>query len=214
MIRAGFRMLIESQPDLTVLGEAESGFEAIRQVVALKPDVVLMDVQMADIDGITATEELTDQLPIDSPVRILIVTTFHREDYLFNALRAGASGFLLKTAPPEDLLHAIRVVAAGNSLLDPAVTGQVIRQFTQTVSDTNQAKRAEELTKRELEVLSLVARGLNNAEIAKELTIGETTTKTHVSSILSKLQLRDRVQIAVFAYESGLAHPGTGSTDH
>lgn len=206
MIRAGFKLLIDNQPDLEVVGEAETGSEAVALVESLNPDVVLMDVQMPDMDGIAATERLTSAGKSDA--RILIVTTFQRDEYVFDALRAGASGFLLKTAPPEDLVDAVRVVAAGNSLLDPTVTGRVIGRFSQAGPGVARSERLDDLTDREREVLEQVARGLSNAEIAEELFVGETTVKTHVSNLLSKLQLRDRVQAVVFAYEHGLVKPG------
>lgn len=206
MIRAGFKLLIDNQPDLEVVGEAETGAEAVALVQSINPDVVLMDVQMPDMDGIAATEQLTAAGNTDA--RILIVTTFQRDEYVFDALRAGASGFLLKTAPPEDLVDAVRVVAAGNSLLDPTVTGRVIGRFSQAGPGVARSERLDDLTDREREVLEQVARGLSNSEIAEELFVGETTVKTHVSNLLSKLQLRDRVQAVVFAYEHGLVKPG------
>ncbi len=205
MIRAGFKLLIDNQPDLEVVGEAETGSEAVELVRSLQPDVVLMDVQMPDMDGIAATEEL---LKDGSSLKVLVVTTFQRDDYLFDALRAGASGFLLKTSPPEDLVEAIRVVNAGNSLLDPLVTGQVIAQFANAGPGVARSERLDELTEREREVLEQLAGGLSNSEIAEALYVGETTVKTHVSNVLSKLGLRDRVQAVVFAYEHGLVRPG------
>ncbi len=205
MIRAGFKLLIDNQPDLDVIGEAETGADAVAVASELQPDVVLMDVQMPDMDGIEATTTLLEACP---DIAVLIVTTFHRDDYLFDALRAGASGFLLKTAPPEDLIEAIRVVAGGNSLLDPAVTGQVIAQFAKAGPGVARSERLDDLTEREREVLEQLARGLSNAEIADALFVSETTVKTHVSNLLSKLGLRDRVQAVVFAYENGLVRPG------
>lgn len=205
MIRAGFKLLIDNQPDLEVVGEAETGAEAVAMARTLRPDVVLMDVQMPDMDGIAATEEL---MRGDTEVKVLVVTTFQRDDYLFDALRAGASGFLLKTSPPEDLIDAIRVVSAGNSLLDPLVTGQVIAQFTNAGPGVARSERLDDLTDREREVLEQLAGGLSNSEIAEALYVGETTVKTHVSNVLSKLGLRDRVQAVVFAYEHGLVRPG------
>lgn len=205
MIRAGFKLLIDNQPDLEVVGEAETGSEAVQMVTTLRPDVVLMDVQMPDMDGIAATEQIS---AAEVDTRVLIVTTFHRDDYVFDALRSGASGFLLKTAPPEDLVDAVRIVAAGNSLLDPVVTGQVIGRFAQAGPGVARSERLDDITEREREVLEKLARGLSNAEIAEALFVGETTVKTHVSSLLSKLGLRDRVQAVVFAYENGLIKPG------
>ncbi len=206
MIRAGFKLLIDNQPDLEVVGEAETGSEAVKLITELKPDVALMDVQMPDMDGIAATEAITSVG--ESTTRIIIVTTFQRDDYLFDALRAGASGFLLKTAPPEDLVDAVRIVAGGDSLLDPSVTGQVIGRFAQAGPGVARSERLDELTEREREVLEQIAKGLSNAEIAEALFVSETTVKTHVSNVLSKLALRDRVQAVVFAYEHGLVKPG------
>lgn len=206
MIRAGFKLLLDNQDDIEVAGEAQTGAEAVALVPDLKPDVVLMDVQMPDMDGIAATEALTSSGGHDA--RIIIVTTFQRDDYLFDALRAGASGFLLKTAPPEDLVDAVRIVAGGDSLLDPSVTGQVIGRFAQAGPGVARSERLDELTEREREVLEQLAKGLSNAEIAEALFVSETTVKTHVSNVLSKLSLRDRVQAVVFAYEHGLVKPG------
>ena len=206
MIRAGFKLLIDNQPDLQVVGQAETGADAIELVERLEPDVVLMDVQMPDMDGIAATAQLGAMEA--SEVRVLIVTTFERDEYIFDALRAGASGFLLKTAPPEDLVDAVRVVAGGDSLLDPSVTGRVIGRFSEAGPGVARSERLDDLTDREREVLGQVARGLSNAEIAGVLFVGETTVKTHVSNVLSKLGLRDRVQAVVFAYEHGLIKPG------
>lgn len=205
MIRAGFKLLIDNQPDLEVVGEAETGLEALTLAAEVAADVILMDVQMPDMDGIQATTELVDR-GVDA--RILIVTTFQRDDYLFDALRAGASGFLLKTAPPEELVQAVRVVAEGRSLLDPTVTGRVIDSFAGAGPKVARSDRLDELTDREREVLEQVAQGLSNAEIAETLIVGEATVKTHVSNVLSKLGLRDRVQAVVFAYEHGLVRPG------
>lgn len=206
MIRAGFKLLIDNQPDLEVIGEAETGAEVVERVGELSPDVILMDVEMPDMDGIRATELLTARDEVTA--RILIVTTFQRDDYLFDALRAGASGFLLKTAPPEELVQAIRVVAEGKSLLDPTITGRVITRFAGAGPGVARSERLDHLTDREREVLEQVAEGLSNAEIAEALIVGEATVKTHVSSVLSKLGLRDRVQAVVFAYEHGLVKPG------
>ena len=206
MIRAGFKLLLDNQDDIEVVGEAETGAEAVTLVPELEPDVVLMDVQMPDMDGIAATEAIAGTPETSS--RVIIVTTFQRDDYLFDALRAGASGFLLKTAPPEDLVDAVRIVAGGDSLLDPSVTGQVIGRFAQAGPGVARSERLDELTEREREVLEQLAKGLSNAEIAEALYVSETTVKTHVSNVLSKLALRDRVQGVVFAYEHGLVKPG------
>lgn len=205
MLRAGFTLLLESQDDLAVVGEAGTGREAISVVTRTEPDVVLMDVQMPDMDGIEATRRL---VAARTRARVVVFTTFERDDYIFDALQAGASGFLLKTAPPEDLLAAVRVVAAGRALLDPSVTARVIERFTSTASRRANPEAAALLTEREHEVLVQLARGLSNAEIGRELFVSEATVKTHVSNVLAKLGLRDRVQAVVFAYENGLAHPG------
>jgi len=206
MLRAGFRLLLESHDDMEIVGEAETGAEAVQLVQQVQPDLILMDVQMPDMDGIAATQELLADP--ECTTRVLVLTTFQRDDYLFDALRAGASGFLLKTAPPEDLVAAVRTVADGNSLLDPAVTGSVIERFASAGPGVARSDRLDELTEREREVLEEVARGRSNAEIAENLFVGESTVKTHVSSVLSKLALRDRVQAVVFAYEHGLIRPG------
>ncbi len=206
MIRAGFKLLVDSQPDLEVVGEAETGAEAVALAGDLDVDVILMDVQMPDMDGVEATAAVAAAEGVAA--RVLIVTTFQRDDYLFDALRAGASGFLLKTAPPEELVQAIRVIAEGRSLLDPTVTGRVIDSFAGGGPAVARSERLGELTEREREVLEHVAQGLSNAEIADTLFVGEATVKTHVSSVLSKLGLRDRVQAVVFAYEHGLVRPG------
>ena len=207
MIRAGFKLLLDNQPDMEVVGEAGTGAEALELARTVPVDVILMDVQMPDMDGIRATEALTTDGTI--PARVLMITTFERDDYLFDALRAGASGFLLKTAPPEELVGAIRVVAEGRSLLDPTVTGRVIARFATAGPGVARSEHLDVLTEREREVLEQVARGLSNGEIAEALYVGEATVKTHVSNVLSKLGLRDRVQAVVFAYENGLIRPGT-----
>lgn len=206
MLRAGFRLLLESHDDMEIVGEAETGAQAVALVRDVQPDLILMDVQMPDMDGIAATQELLDDPRCST--RVLVLTTFQRDDYLFDALRAGASGFLLKTAPPEDLVAAVRTVAEGNSLLDPAVTGSVIERFASAGPGVARSDRLDDLTEREREVLAEVAGGHSNAEIAERLFVGESTVKTHVSSVLSKLALRDRVQAVVFAYEHGLIRPG------
>jgi DNA-binding NarL/FixJ family response regulator len=207
MVRAGFRLILESEPDLEVVGEAEDGAKAVAVVRALRPDVVLMDVQMPVLDGLAATRQLLGAAG-DPPARVLILTTFERDEYVFAALRAEASGFLLKNASPEDLIEAVRVVAAGNALLAPSVTRRIIEEFARWPPPTVRAAELDRLTEREREVLRLLARGLANAEIAGRLFVGEATVKTHVSNVLSKLDLRDRAQAVVFAYESGLVQPG------
>jgi DNA-binding NarL/FixJ family response regulator len=208
LVRAGFRMLLDAEDDVEVVGEAEDGDRAIDLCLRTRPDVVLMDVRMPVLDGVAATERLLRMAGADAP-KVLILTTFDLDEHVYAALRAGASGFLLKDTPPEDLVHAIRVVAAGEALLAPSVTRRLIATF---VSQTPRAPVAplEGLTDRELEVLRLMARGLSNAEIAGELFLGETTVKTHVGRVLTKLDVRDRVQAVVRAYESGLVVPGAG----
>jgi DNA-binding NarL/FixJ family response regulator len=208
LVRAGFRMILEAEEDMDVVGEAADGREAVEEARRLRPDVVLMDVRMRDVDGIEATRRLLgDDL---AAVKVVMLTTFDMDEYVYDALRAGASGFLLKDVPPEQLVDGIRAVASGDALLAPSVTRRVIEEFIRRPPDSVRTAPPElaELTARELEVLKLVARGLANAEIAKELFISETTVKTHVAHVLMKLKLRDRVQAVVFAYESGLVLPG------
>jgi DNA-binding NarL/FixJ family response regulator len=202
LMRAGLTAVLESDGDIEVVGQASTGREAIALTRRREPDVVLMDVQMPDLDGIEATRQLTGAAP---GARILILTTFEEDDYIFGGLRAGASGFLLKRTRPEDLIRAVHTVAAGESLLSPSVTRRVIdRMARQAAPDVGEVS-IEELTPREREVLHLLAAGLSNAEIATELVIEESTVKTHVKRILMKLGLRDRVQAVIFAYEHGLA---------
>jgi DNA-binding NarL/FixJ family response regulator len=207
MVRAGLRMLIDFQPDLEVVGEAADGVEAVDVVTRLRPDVVLMDVRMPRCDGIEAARRVLAAVP---DVAVVVLTTFDEDGSLAEALRAGVSGFLLKTAPPEQLLHAIRTVAAGNGLLDPAVTLRVIAASARSPApDPAAAARLASLTGREIDVLRLVAEGLTNAEIAAALYLGEATVKTYLSRMLTKLDLRDRVQAVAFAFRSGLVplHP-------
>jgi DNA-binding NarL/FixJ family response regulator len=209
MLRMGYRMVLDAQPDLTVVGEAENGLEAIEQTARLEPDVVLMDVRMPGLDGVGATERIVAS---GSPSRIIILTTFDLDEYAYGALRAGASGFLLKDAPPQDMLSAIRAVATGDAVVAPSVTRRLLSQFAHRLPGPDQPTeepdpRVESLTPRERELLVEVARGLSNAEIAERLVLSEATVKTHVGSILGKLGLRDRVQIVVFAYETGLVRP-------
>lgn len=206
MVRAGFRMIVESQGDIDVVGEAADGEEAIVAARRLLPDVVLMDVQMPGKGGLAATKVITAEPGVLS--RVVILTTFERDEYIFDALQAGASGFLLKNAPSEDLVQAIRVVAAGDALFAPSVTRRIIERFAQPPLRAEHRAQLDDLTPRELEVLTSLAGGKSNAELAAELYVTEGTIKTHVSSILLKLGLRDRVQAVVLAYESGLVRPG------
>jgi DNA-binding NarL/FixJ family response regulator len=202
LMRAGLRGVLSSDASIEVVGEASDGRDAVYRTRLLQPDVVLMDVRMPDLDGIAATAELLDAFP---EVRVVIVTTFEQDDYIFGALRAGASGFLLKRTRPEELVAAVHTVAAGDSLLSPSVTSRVIeRMARQPASDMATDERLDELTPREREVLELVARGLSNGEIAAALVVEESTVKTHVRRMLAKLGARDRVQAVIFAYESGL----------
>jgi DNA-binding NarL/FixJ family response regulator len=204
LMRTGFRMILDAQPDIDVVGEAIDGSDAIRHYERLTPDVVVMDVRMPVMDGIEATRKLTAHEP---PARVLILTTFDLDEYVYEALRAGASGFLLKDRPPEELVAAVRVIAAGEALLAPSVTRRLIEEFAKRPATATRDELAE-LTEREREVLVLMARGLSNGEIARSLFVAETTVKTHVGRILSKLRLRDRAQAVVLAYESGLVQPG------
>ncbi|HXC78868.1 MAG TPA: response regulator transcription factor [Candidatus Acidoferrum sp.] len=204
LVRAGFRMIVGSQPDMEVVGEAGDGQAAIELVRREKPDVVLMDIRMPRMDGIAATRSITGSA--GSPARVVILTTYELDEYVFDALAAGASAFLLKAAPPEDLVQAIRVVAAGDALLAPSVTKKLIGEFARRPKPAARAaKQIGLLTEREREVLTEVARGLTNAEIAARLHVAETTVKTHVAHVLDKLELRDRVQAVILAYETGLA---------
>lgn len=207
MVRAGFRMILETEPDITVVGEAGNGQEAVELVRRARPDVVLMDVRMPVMDGIEATRLVTAG---DSAARVLMLTTFDLEDHVYAALRAGASGFLLKDAPAEQLIDAVRVVARGDALLAPSVTRLLIEEVARRpkADPAAVAPGIDDLTERELDVMRLVARGMSNAEIADALFLGEATVKTHVGRILAKLDLRDRVQVVVAAYESGLVTPG------
>jgi DNA-binding NarL/FixJ family response regulator len=199
MVRAGFRLIVGSQDDMRVVGEASDGQEAVELVQRERPDVVLMDIRMPRLDGIAATRR------VRSETRVVILTTFELDEYVFDALAAGASGFLLKAAPPEDLIRAIRVVAGGDALLAPSVTKRLIEEFARRPEPTDKKpKQLESLTDRELEVLREVARGLTNSEIAQRLHVSETTVKTHIAHLLDKLELRDRVQAVILAYEAGL----------
>lgn len=208
LMRAGFRMIIEAEDDLDVVGEAGDGQEAAERALALRPDVVLMDIRMPRVDGVEATRRIVEGRDGDRPA-VLILTTFDLDEYVYASLRAGASGFLLKDAPPEDLIRAVRIVARGDALLAPAITRRMLEEFAARSQDDGPPPEALQLlTNRELEVLRLVARGLANLEIAAELVVSETTVKTHVGHILAKLGLRDRVQAVVLAYEAGLVQPG------
>jgi DNA-binding NarL/FixJ family response regulator len=199
LVRAGFRMIVESQPDMQVAGEAADGQEAIDLVKREKPDVVLMDIRMPRMDGIAATRQVA------TTTRVVILTTYELDEYVFDALAAGASGFLLKAAPPEDLIRAIREVASGDALLAPSVTRRLIEEFAKRPEPSaRKPKELATLTEREVEVLREVASGLTNSEIAKKLHVSETTIKTHVAHLLDKLDLRDRVQAVILAYEAGL----------
>ena len=208
LVRAGFRMILTSEPDLTVVGEAGDGYEAVAESERLQPDVVLMDVRMPGIDGIEATRRI---MRAASPPRVIVLTTFDRDDYVYEALRSGASAFMLKDAPEHQLLAAIRVVVEGGSLFAPSVTRRLIERFADAGRPSALAEQLTLLTARETEVLRLIARGLSNAEITEKLVVSPHTTKTHVTSILQKLNLRDRVQAVVLAYESGLVRPGDAS---
>ncbi len=208
LLRTGFRMILEAEPDIEVIGEAGDGETAIRLARGLEPDVVLMDIRMPVMDGVRATRELVRQ----GAARVLILTTFNLDEYVVEALRAGASGFLLKDVPATELVNAIRVVAAGDAVVAPAVTRRLLDRFAHRLPGVEETARGESaaldaLTERELSVLRLVARGLSNGEIAAELVVTETTVKTHVHHLLTKLGLRDRVQLVVLAYEAGLVRP-------
>lgn len=208
LIRTGFRMILTAAGDIEVVGEARNGQEAVKLARSLAPDVVLMDVRMPELDGIAATRQILDQTG-SNPPRVLILTTFDLDEYVYDALRAGASGFLLKDLPAATLVSGVRTTAAGEALLAPAITRRLIEEFTAPPADPPPG--LSELTPRELEVLSHLARGLSNAEIAETLILGEATVRTHVARILMKLDIRDRVQAVVLAYEAGIVVPGRRS---
>jgi DNA-binding NarL/FixJ family response regulator len=205
LVRTGFRMILDAEDGIEVVGEAADGLEAISVAAEVQPDVVLMDIRMPNLDGVEATRRIA----VEGGPRVLILTTFDVDEYVFDALRAGASGFLLKDTPPEDLARAVEIIAGGESLLAPSVTTRLVHELaTRPAADEPPPPALDVLTDRELEVLMLMARGQSNAEIAAELIVSETTVKTHVGRVLMKLHLRDRVQAVVLAYETGLVKPG------
>ncbi len=208
LVRAGFKMILEAEPEIDVVGEAEDGVEAVELIKQLKPDVALMDIRMPRLNGLEATREIVNGGG-ETPTRVLMLTTFDLNEYVYEALRAGASGFLLKDVPAEQLVAGIQVVARGEALLAPSITRRLIEEFARNQPvERPPPKEVEELTTREMEVFKLLSRGMSNAEVAAELFVSETTVKTHVARILMKLHLRDRVQAVVYAYESGLIQPG------
>jgi DNA-binding NarL/FixJ family response regulator len=207
LVRTGFRMILDAEPDVEVVGEAENGNEAVALARSLEPDVVLMDIRMPEMDGIEATRKVVALTGCTVP-RVLMLTTFDLDEYVYDALRAGASGFLLKDVPAEQLAAGVRMVAAGDALLAPSITRRLIEEFAAAPAAAAPPSGLDELTPRELEVFKLVARGLSNAEIAEQLIVGETTVKTHVTRLLMKLGLRDRVQAVVLAYEFAVVTPG------
>jgi DNA-binding NarL/FixJ family response regulator len=213
LVRAGFRMILDAEPDIDVVGEAVDGVEAVEQIKLLQPEVALMDIRMPRMNGLEATREVVNGADTQHHTRVLMLTTFDLNEYVYEALRAGASGFLLKDVPAEQLVAGIHVVAQGEALLAPSITRRLIEEFAQNAPmDRTPPKELSELTPRELEVFKLVARGMSNAEIAAELIVSETTVKTHVARILMKLHLRDRVQAVVYAYESGVSQPGAAES--
>lgn len=205
LLRTGFRMILSAESDLTVVGEAGDGASAVDLARRLRPDVVLMDIRMPVMDGIQATRALAGP-GVEDPIKVLILTTFGLDEYVVESLRAGASGFLLKDAPPEDLVEAIKIVAGGDALLSPSITRRLLDRVASRLPSASETTipALAELTDREMEVLKLLARGLSNAEIAEKLVVSETTVKTHVSRVLAKLDLRDRVQAVILCYETGL----------
>ena len=209
LLRTGFKMILEAEPDLVVIGEAVDGIDAIEAARTLQPDVVLMDIRMPRLDGVEATRRVTSA---PNAPRVLILTTFDLDEYVVEGLRAGASGFLLKDVPADDLIAAVRTVAAGDAVVAPRVTRRLLDRFASHLprADSGPPAAIADLTEREREVLQLIARGLSNAEIAAELFVSETTVKTHVGHVLTKLGLRDRVQAVVLAYESGIVRPAAG----
>jgi DNA-binding NarL/FixJ family response regulator len=212
LVRTGFRMILEAEPDMRIVGEARDGREAVEQARRTRPDVVLMDVRMPGMDGIEATGVLRDGADAERGPHVLVLTTFDLDEHVYDALRAGAAGFLLKDVRAAQLVDAVRVVAAGEAMIAPAVTRRLIAEFARRAPRAEPPAGLDELTPRELEVLRLLARGLSNAEIARELWLGEATVKTHLSRVLAKLRLRDRVQAVVLAYECGLVKAGERET--
>jgi DNA-binding NarL/FixJ family response regulator len=208
LVRSGFRLIVESRPDLEVVGEAENGSQTVDLASELDPDVILLDIRMPEMDGIEATKRIVAS---GSRARILVLTTFDHDEYVYGAIRAGASGFLLKDVRPLDLVDAIRLIASGSALLGPTVTQRLLERFADTHDADAPSVAIESLTEREHEILRLLARGLSNAEIATELVLSETTVKTHVSNVLRKLGVRDRVQAVIAAYDAGLARPRPGA---
>jgi DNA-binding NarL/FixJ family response regulator len=208
LVRAGFRAILEAQEGITVTGEAVDGRDAIYLARIRRPRVVLMDIQMPDIDGVEATRQILEAAGDDESIAVLMLTTFDISEYIYESLRAGASGFLLKDVPPEQLVAAVRVVASGDALLAPAITRRLIEQFVRSSVPADRTGAVEGLTPREVDVLTLIARGLSNGEIAEELVLSQATVKTHVKHLLRKLDVRDRVQAVVLAYEAGLVTPG------
>ncbi|WP_112240873.1 response regulator [Kribbella monticola] len=205
LVRTGFRVILEAEGDIEVVAEADTGTAAIRQAQLVKPDVILMDIRMPELDGLSATEQIRRQ---PNPPTIIVLTTFDQNEYVYRALRAGAAGFLLKDSPSSRLIAAVRAAATGDSLIEPAITRRLVERFAEPVQPRGLPSELATLTERELDVLRLLARGLSNAEIAAELVVADTTVKTHVARVLTKLNVRDRVQAVVVAYETGFANRG------
>jgi DNA-binding NarL/FixJ family response regulator len=209
LVRSGFRMILEARPDLEVVGEADDGLQAVEVVGSVEPDVVLMDVRMPNLDGVEATRRLVSS---GSRAKVIVLTTYDLDEYVYDAIRAGASGFLLKDVQPAQLVDAVRVVAAGDALLSPSITRRLLDRFARSLPDRNPPPASlASLTDREVEVLRLLASGLSNAELAERLVVSEATVKSHVSNVLHKLGLRDRVQAVILAYEAGLVRPSPGA---